>query len=130
MERPTDLPGARWQWAQRLLSLIALLVLAAPATQPAAQPWKSSPDSDYAWVDGRSIQAVIASRGGETVKASRGQSPERRLSGAGDPPLPSYGWASVERLVGQARASLPSDDVPPRYIPVRPYRARAPPFLV
>ncbi len=130
MHSAADIQPGRPRLARRLMSWLALLLLAGHLA--AAGPRLEAPDSPNRplSIEARPIQAIIAhGRTADIAKAGRLQAPDKPGQGSGDPPL-----AGVAPTIKPPTAAFgPSyaareSDTPKTTIPGA-YRARAPPIL-
>jgi hypothetical protein len=129
MHPAADIQPERPRLARRLMSWLALLLLAGHLAAAGPRlPAPDSPDRPLS-IEARPIQAIVAQgRIGDVAKAGRLQAPDKPGQGSGDPPvagiapavaLPSADVASVYAIA--------EADTPPSAIPGA-YRARAPPL--
>jgi len=128
MHSAADIQPERPRLARRLMSWLALLLLAghlaAAGPQPAAPDSPNRPLS----IEARPIQAIVAQgRVGEVVKAGRLQAPDKPGQGSGDPPLAGIAPVVVPPAsnAGAAYSAVAAED--PRSAVPGAYRARAPP---
>lgn len=128
MHPAADIPPERPRLARRLLSWLALLLLAGHLAGAAPRLAAIEAPSKPLSIEARPIQAVIAQgRMADIVKAGRFQAPDKPGQGGGDPPL--AGSAPVVAIPPEAQVSAHAavaSDAPPGRISGA-HRARAPP---
>ncbi len=130
MHSAADIQPERPRLARRLLSWLALLLLAGHLA--AAGPRLEAPDSPNRplSIEARPIQAIIAQgRTADIVKAGRFQAPDKPGQGSGDPPLAGSApmVAAPAAAIVSAYAAIESDA--PRSTVSGAHRARAPPVV-
>jgi len=130
MRPVTDILPERPRLARRLLSWLALLLLAGHLAGTAPRLGTIEAPNKPLSIEARPIQAVVAQgRGADIVKAGRFQAPDKPGQGGGDPPLGGASDAIVATppaILAQTYAVLASD-APPSAVPAA-HRARAPPI--
>jgi len=130
MHSAADIQPERPRLARRLMSWLALLLLAGHLA--AAGPRLEAPDSPNRplSIEARPLQAIIAQgRTADIAKAGRLQAPDKPGQGSGDPPLAGAAptFALLSAAFGPSYAAIDSDG--PRAAIPGAYRARAPPIL-
>ncbi|MBY8824860.1 hypothetical protein [Sphingomonas colocasiae] len=128
MDPVTDILPERPRLARRLLSWLALLLLAGHLAGTAPRLGAIEAPNKPLSIEVRPIQAVVAQgRGADIVKAGRFQAPEKPGQGGGDPPLAGIApmVAAPAAEIVSAYAAFESDASRSRISGA--YHARAPP---
>lgn len=129
MHPAADILPERPRLARRLLSWLALLLLAGHLAGAAPRLAAIEAPNKPLSIEARPIQAVIAQgRIGDLVKAGRFQAPDKPGQGSGDPPLAGVApmVAAPTAARGSAYAAIEADA--PQSTISGAHRARAPPI--
>lgn len=129
MRPVTDILPERPRLARRLLSWLALLLLAGHLAGTAPRLGTIEAPNKPLSIEAQPIQAIVAQgRGADIAKAGRFQAPEKPGQGGGDPPLAGVApiVATPPAILAHTYAAIASDA--PRSAVPAAHRARAPPI--
>ena len=129
MPSAADTLPERPRLAKRLLSWLALLLLAGHLAGAAPRLASIETPNKPLSIEARPIQAIIAQgRTADIVKAGRVQTPDKPGQGSGDPPLAALPQGIAIRPAPDAPAYAALADKGLPRLPFTAHRARAPPL--